>query len=270
MKKSISVVIPNFNGESLLKQNLPSVFEALSFASLEYEVIVSDDASSDNSILFLEKEFPEIKIVKNSKNQGFSKNINAGIQVATKDLVFALNSDVKLTKDYFVPILKYFDAEDTFGVMGRIVGLDNDIIQDSAKFPQLKGFNIKGTVNYLIENVDENFWIPSFFLSGANALIDRKKLQLLHGYDEIYSPFYFEDVDLSIRAWKLGWKSYYEHNSICRHPNSITITKYNKKKVVKVIATRNKYMLHALHLEGNKLFLWNTQLFLTQIFRSPL
>ena len=79
MVSSISVVIPNYNGALLLKQNLGSVITALQETGLKYEIIVSDDDSTDESVSFLKKNYPEILVIKNSSNRGFSKNINSGI-----------------------------------------------------------------------------------------------------------------------------------------------------------------------------------------------
>jgi len=264
---SISVVIPNYNGKKLLEENIPGLIAALKKSGQEYEIIVSDDASTDDSLLFLRKYYSFINIIESDYNKGFSTTMNRGIKQAKKDLVLILNSDVKLTEDFFVPQLRYFEMPDTFGVMGRIIGTENDKIQDGAKYPSMRGLTIKGTVNYIPkENSGKN--LPSLYLSGANALADRKKLQELGGFDEIYSPFYSEDLDLSLRALRLNWKCYYEHNAICRHPASTTIAKYHKRRKIKIIYTRNKLIFHSIHLEGNLFLLYRIKIFFELIFRT--
>lgn len=260
MNKEISVVIPNYNGKSLLEVNLPSVMKALALIPGNHEVIIPDDASKDDSLIFLNNNYPEIIIVENKTNKGFSPNINSGIFRATKDLVFALNSDVLLTENYFEPLMKYFDDENVFGVMGRIVDMDGDKIQDGAKYPDKKGFKIKSTLNFLPVNANGNCKIPTFFMSGANSLMDRKKLFQIGGYNELFAPFYVEDVDLSLRAWRMGWKCYYENSSICKHPNSVTIGKHSRKDFVKIISIRNQIILQEFHLEGLALMGWRVQL----------
>ena len=257
-KKSISVVIPNYNGHELLDANIPTVYEALQTAGVDYEFIVVDDASTDDSVAFLKKKFPQIVVLVNEVNQGFSPTINRGVMAATKDLVFALNSDVKLTVDYFLPLFKYFGKDNTFGVMGRILDMSGEKVQDAAKYPQQKSTKkIKSTTDFILEPMPKDFWIPTLYLSGANALVDREKMQELGGFDEIYAPFYVEDVDLSLRAWRLGWTCYYEHEAICHHPESVTIANYHKKRKIYVISARNKLILHALHLSGTSKFIWN-------------
>jgi GT2 family glycosyltransferase len=257
LKKSVSVVIPNYNGVGLLRQNLPMLYEALQAAGLAFEIIIPDDASTDDSLVFLQQHYPDIKVVAHTRNQGFASNINAGIRIAAKDLVFLLNSDIALTPDYFKPLLAYFDDPSTFGVTGRILGMDSDKIQDGAKYPSYHFGEIRSTGNFLLqEPVEPGCKIPTFFMSGANILADRRKLWELGGFNERFSPFYSEDVDLGLRAWRLGYACYYEHRAVCRHPNSVTIKKYNSRRKVRIIAKRNKFYLHYLHLDNLELFYW--------------
>lgn len=264
MKHSISVVIPNYNGRDLLETNLPSVYAALKFSGIsDFEIIIPDDASTDNSINFIKTNYPEIILVENKINKGFAGNTNTGIKRSRKDLVLILNSDVKLTDDYFSPLLKYFDKPDTFGVTGRIIGLDFDKIQDAAKYPKYIFGSISSTTNYICKTRSSLY---SFFLTGANALIDRKKLIELGGFNELFNPYYGEDVDLGLRAWRLGYKCFYEHNAICRHPNSATIKKEPPEKI-KIISSRNKMYLHFIHLNGIELAFYLLKLFLKTILK---
>jgi len=265
MKLSISVVIPNYNGKDLLETNLPSVYNALQSTGIsDFEIIIPDDASTDSSVNFVKINYPDIILVENEINTGFAGNINTGIKRSQKDLVLILNSDVKLKEDYFSQLLKYFDKPDTFGVTGRIVGLDSDKIQDGAKYPKCFFGNIASTTNYICKT---RLSLYSFFLTGANALIDRKKMMELGGFDEIFNPYYGEDVDLGLRAWRLGYKCYYEHNAICRHPNSATIKKEPPQKI-KTISSRNKMYLHFIHLNNFELIFYLTKLLFKTILKT--
>ena len=265
--KGISVVIPNYNGEKLLPEILPALFRALALSFLSFEVIVCDDASTDGSISFLENNFPSVKILSSTSNKGFAPTINKGIAASQYDLVFLMNSDLKIEGDYFRPLLRYFDRKDTFGVMGRIIGWNDDTIQDGAKFPSYHGVKIKTTGNYIATNPDPQDWLYSIYLSGANALVDRDKLMELNGFDEIFAPYYIEDYELSLRAWRVGWKSYYEHFSVCRHQTSTTIKNKSKKNKINRIYYRNKLLLHDLHLPSNKKKIWYLQLIPETIIR---
>lgn len=267
MGKSISIVIPNYNGKHLLQKNIPFVFRALTYSNIiDYEIIISDDNSVDDSVLFIKQNYPSIILIENSINKGFSGNVNSGIRLATKDLVLILNSDVQLSDKYFVPLLSFFNKSDTFGVMGKIIGLETDKLQDAAKYPQYFFGNINGTTNYFSH---KQISLYSFFISGANALVDRKKILAIGCFNEIFNPYNWEDVDLGIRAWRLGFKIYYESSSYCRHPNSATIKNEPNKKV-KVISKRNKMYLHYLHFTGFELIYFMIFLILKTIFKTIL
>ena len=111
------------------------MIEALIHVGIPYEIIVVDDISTDESVNYLHEFFKEIIVLQNETNTGFAATINKGVFIAKLSHLLLLNSDVKLSKSYFVPLIKYFDKPDTFGVMGRIIGWDNDTIQDGGKYP---------------------------------------------------------------------------------------------------------------------------------------
>lgn len=262
---SISVVIPNFNGKGLLEKNLPSVFVALKNSGIEFEVIVSDDGSTDNSVQFLKAFYPQITLVENRKNSGFSSNVNSGLRAARYDLVLALNNDVSLAPDYFKPLLYHFESKDTFGVMGALLAPDSDLVTDGAKLAEQSPFGvIRSTKNILRLDGGALF---TFFLSGANALMDRQKLAVLGYFDEIFNPFYNEDVELSLRAWRLGWKCIFEPNAHAYHACSSTIRSVADRARIRRISLRNRFILHDIHLESHKRTLFFLKLFLDVLLR---
>ncbi len=262
-KKTLSIVIPNYNGRKLLQTYLPFTFTAADNAGVAYEVIVVDDASTDESVSYLKAEYPQVKLLVNEQNSGFSYTCNQGIAAAKNELILILNSDVKLLPDYFERQFKYFDADDTFGVMGRIIDMDGDGIQDAARLPKFNGLKLKTDYFYYTDNEADRLY--TFYLSGANALIDADKLKEIGGFYELFSPFYCEDMELSLRAWKLGWKCYYEHNAVCRHQVSATTKGLKKPKWIKTTYYRNRFYMHALHLNGVALLAWYIQITLIDL-----
>ena len=243
---SISVVIPNYNGSKIIIETIYCVINALETSQIfDFEVIVSDDASTDNSIEILQANFKNIIIVQADVNTGFAGNVNRGISKSQKELILLLNSDVHLTEGYFKTLTPLFSNETTFGVMGAIKDVKTLEYQDGAKYPKMFLYNIESNQNIMSE--DEI--LPTLFLSGANALIRARYLKKLGGLCELFNPYYSEDVELGIRAWRLGWELYFQPKAICFHETSSTIKKINSQKV-QLIAKRNKYILHTLHLQG--------------------
>jgi GT2 family glycosyltransferase len=263
IKKSISIVIPNYNGKHLLKEYLPYAIQAINNTGTPYEIIVVDDCSTDDSVKLIQTDFPQVKLILNHQNRGFSYTCNVGIEASQYELIFLLNSDVKLTPDYFERQWKYFSMPDTFGVMGRIIDMEGDHIQDAARMPKFNGLKLK--TSYFFYSNDTGDRLYTMYLSGANALIDAEKLKELGGFDEIFSPFYSEDMELSIRAWRLNWKCYYEHNAVCRHRLSATTRNYKTPQWVKRVYFRNRFYFHVIHFNSLAAFAYYCQITLIDL-----
>lgn len=262
---SISIIIPNYNGAHLLQKTINCAYTALQTSNIQnYELIIADDASTDNSVLFIKQHYPQVILIENKQNKGFASNTNSAIAQATKNLILILNSDVYLQPNYFTTLLPYFNNPTTFGVMGKITNDTQTKVQDTAKYPAYTFANIVATKNY---ETTDNISLYSFYLSGANALVCRKKLQILQGFNAIFDPYYSEDVDLGIKAWRCNYKLYYEPTAVCVHLNSDTIKKQPSNKV-KIIAKRNKFFLHYLHLNGVELYYFILKIIIKTFFRT--
>lgn len=257
------MVLPNFNGRNLLEAFLPYTFQALENSGVPYEFLIVDDCSTDDSREFIAANYPQIKFLENPANRGFSYSCNRGIQEAKNPIVFLINSDIKLSPDYFEGQLEYFEDSETFGVMGKILNQDGSKVEIGAKIPRRMGKYLKTDLQYL--PCTNSKTAPTLFLSGANALIDRNKLLELGGFDELYSPFYSEDLDLGIRAWRMGWKCYFHEQSTCYHLGSATMKSQVQKEWVKTVYFRNRMLFHAIHLDSKELLLWKTQTILLDV-----
>ena len=243
----ISVIIPNYNGAELLINNIPSVIRELENYP-DSEIIIVDDASTDNSLAVVKKYFPAVRILSNAENFGFARSVNNGIKASKSDLVLFLNNDISLDNDFFIHQVPYFRQEDTFGVMGAIKAEESGRIQEGLKYPYFTFSEIRYK-DLDVPDSHHGHWIPTLYLCGGNALIDRKKLLELDGLSLRYEPFYNEDLDLSLRAWMRGWKCYYEPRSSCIHRRSVTIRKYYDERFIHRISRRNRLMLNYLYLD---------------------
>jgi len=239
----ISIVIPNYNGEKLLKDNLPSVIAALDYWGGAYEVIVVDDCSTDGSRQMLSEQFPQVKTIVNSRNSGFSKTCNAGMSVVKHQMALCINSDVNVDLNLIAPLLKHFEDEDVFAVTPTILAEREGRNQGVVVGLYAKGFLKGGFAPIKVKHeLRENL-----YAIGACVAYDMAKFRALGGYAEIYTPYLFEDVDLSYRAWKRGWKSLYEPATTVRHFSSATIGR-TKSRVKRTIYFRNRFLFHWINL----------------------
>lgn len=232
-----SVVIPNWNGRELLEKNLPSVL-ACGFD----EIIVVDDASNDTSIDYLAGNFPQVRIVKHQKNLGFVDSVNDGVKVSSGDLIFFFNLDVKPEKINLKSITKHFSDKDLFAVSLHERGY-------SWAAPKIDG--------YILHNpgVESDTIHSSFWASGGSSVVRRKIWDELCGFDLMLRPFYWEDVEISIRAWRRGYKILWDPTQVVSHEHEGSInTKNFKEKWLNWVKERNQLLVTWKHLPLGLLF----------------
>lgn len=217
-----SIIIPNFNGEELLKNNLPAVL-----LTKPSEVIVVDDGSSDGSLKVLET-FRGIKVLKHSHNLGFVRAVNYGVGQAEGDVVILLNNDVKPEQYFLDPLVEHFHDENVFAVSCAEGGYS----WAWAKFKD--GFVLHG------QGANTTSAHVSFWASGGSAAFSKEKWLKLGGMDELYKPFYWEDIDISYRAQKRGWKVIWEPRSKVVHSHESTIGRYYSRSFIDYISQRNQ------------------------------
>jgi len=233
----ITLIITNWNGKDLLRECLPSILKAVDFDSKRsYEILVVDDFSSDDSLKILEEEFPEVTRLKTPFNMGFQRANNHGIEQARSKLVMPMNNDIKLDEDALFFLAEHFKKENVFSVSGKFFGFDGKTFL----YGNRGGYFRNGHF-YLYEKAadDES---QTLFACGGAFMVDRKRYLELGGFDNLYHPLYYEEIDLSYRALKRGWAVHYEPKSIAYHKVQSTITKQEKKRSIELISARNNYL----------------------------
>jgi GT2 family glycosyltransferase len=207
MNLSVSVVIPNWNGVYLLKKHLANVIKASPAA----EIVVSDDQSEDGSVDYLRKNFPSVKVVARSRRGGFASNVNTGVNKATGDIVVLLNTDVEPESGYLKNLLMHFSDPKVFavGCMEKSAENGKTVLRGRGIAHWQKGFYVHSR-----GEVDE---YDTAWVSGGSGAFRKSMWDELGGMDTLYNPFYWEDIDLSYRARKAGWKTLFEAGSIVHH-----------------------------------------------------
>ena len=247
----ISVVIPNYNGRELLKANLPVVLNESNGA----QIIVVDDASLDDSVALIKKNFSQVKIVEKKRNSGFSSTVNLGVKNALGELIVLLNSDVYPRKDYLKPLLPYFNDPGTFAV-----GMLHENIENQKVIKRGRGeaWFKRGFLVHRRGEIDKN---DTFWVSGGAGIFRKEIWNALGGLREIYDPFYWEDIDLSFRAVNAGYKIFFEPKSVIVHKQSVgAIRSKYSPSIIKTIAYRNQFLFVWLNYGKTKYilnhFLW--------------
>lgn len=239
----ISIVIPNYNGEALLKNNLPKVFSSLE--GYISEVIVVDDASTDASVEEIKNYIEENKnkqacslvLLENNKNLGFSSTVNKGVKAAKGEIVVLLNTDVGPEKNFLESLVLHFKDPQIFGIgcldksyeKGKIVERGRGVGKWS-----------RGFLAHSRGEVDKK---NTLWVSGGSGAFRKSIWEKLGGLNELYNPFYWEDIDLSYRALKSGYKVLFEKKSIVNHEHEKgTIKRTYSKFKIKTTAYRNQFI----------------------------
>ena len=237
MKPEITLIITNWNGSKLLRECLPTVLEAVRFDHHHfYEVMVIDDCSNDNSLGILADEFPEVRTEQTPQNLGFQEANNYAVKLAESKIVMPMNNDIKLDPKALHYLAQHFDNKDTFAVSGKIFAFD----QTTFLYGNRGGYFQKGHF-HLYEKPPEDD-SQTLFACGGAFMVNRQKYLDLGGFDSMYHPLYYEEIDLSYRALKRGWRVHYEPQSIAYHKVQATITRQEKLRRISLISARNNYL----------------------------
>ncbi len=219
-KYKISVIVVNYNVEFFLEQCLNSVKKALE--NVSGEVFVVDNNSIDGSVEMVRLKFPEINLIANKDNRGFSKANNQAIEISQGDYILLLNPDTVVEEDTFLKVISFMDNHPDAGGLGvRMLDGKGVFLPESKRglptptvafykifglsklFPKSKKFG-----QYHLGHLNELETNEVDILSGAFMLMRKEALNKVGLLDETFF-MYGEDVDLSYRIQKGGYKNYY-------------------------------------------------------------
>lgn len=215
------------------------------------EVIVMNDFPGENITDPVLKIYPEAIIINNEKNLGFAGNVNTGVLKAKREFVFLMNSDVVLIDNSFLTALKHFEENnDLFAVGFAQIEKDGKIVGANRAYFQ------NGLINHSYQLVaSHQQLISNFWAEGGSSIFNKKLFIGLGMLDELFNPFYWEDIDLSYRAWKVGYRILYDPNIKVEHHHESTIGKYFDKSKILKTAFRNQLIFHWKNLTDKDLIL---------------
>ena len=207
----LSVIIVNYNVRYFLELCLESVQVALT--GIDSEVIVIDNNSTDDSCEMVKALFPDVILIQNAKNVGFSKANNQGVDLSKGEYVCILNPDTIVAEDSFTKILTFATNKDNLGIVGckLIDGTGCFLPESKRNLPVVKVAiqKMRGNATYYYANdIKEDEIAKVDVLVGAFMFMKRAVYQDLEGFDEDYF-MYGEDIDLSYKAQKRGLDNYY-------------------------------------------------------------
>jgi len=251
----LAIVILNWNGQEFLSQFLPALVQY----SPEYaEIIVADNASTDNSVSFLSTNFPNIRIIQNNENGGFSKGYNDALSQVDAEYYCLLNSDVEVTEHWVEPVISLLDNNpDVAVVQPKLLSYKNkqqfEYAGACGGFIDYLGYPFcRGRVfEYLETDTGQyNDAIEVFWATGAALFVRSKVFHTLNGLDELFFA-HMEEIDFCWRVKNAGHKIMVEPKSVIYHVGGGTLPKNVSKKTY--LNFRNNLFLLLKNLPKNKL-----------------
>lgn len=232
---SVSIVILNWNGKAFLEKFLPFVLQS-SYANKT--VVVADNASTDDSVNFVQNRFADVKLWVNSANDGFAGGYNKALQQINSKYCVLLNSDVEVTEHWIEPVIALMEADEKIAACQpkilsyhqkntfEYAGASGGWI-DAMGYPFSRGriFDVCET-----DKGQYNSAIPCFWATGTAMFVRTEIFKQLGGFDEYFFA-HQEEIDLCWRMQLAGYKVFVEPASAVYHIGGGTLPKHNSRKV---------------------------------------
>jgi GT2 family glycosyltransferase len=262
-RHTVSLLVLNYNGIQHLRESLGSAVRAAARVTPAVPVVLVDNCSTDGSVDFARREFPQVEIVIAPWND-FLFSLNAVARRRQEDILIVLNNDMRFDEDFIAPLVAHFDDPDVFAAGAAILTWDGSADTIGPRCAHLRRC-------WFYKWWSDQCRAPALTLDvcGGAAAFRRSMFNELGGFDPMYRPGYYEDLDLSYRAWGRGWKTVYEPRSRVFHKESATmLARYGDAGKARILY-RN-HLLFTLKNIGGPSFLAGFFLLLPYRVLSPL
>lgn len=270
-KYDLSIIIVSYNTCSLIVKCIESIYKFSE--NLTIQILVSDNASSDNTVETLENAFPEVSILKNSRNLGFAAANNRAINYSKGRFVLFLNPDIIVVEPVFKKMIEFLETNEDAGIVGcKLLNSDGSIQKSFFdNFPTLTNRFLEAI--YMEKLFDKQSRHVAIFntskkvaaIVGACILMRKELIEELGGFDESFF-MYCEDMDLNYRVQKLGYNIYFLGNIVMFHYQGAS-SKVKKSYFEKVLTKESVYKYFLKHYGKTRATLYKFSMVAGSIFR---
>ena len=215
--RSACVLVLNYNGQDHLEACLASLERAAERHRGGCAVVCVDNCSTDGSMALVRRRFPKVEVLVAERND-FLFSLNAVAESRREDIVIVVNNDMRFDDDFVVSLLPHFDDPAVFAAGAAILTWDGAAHTVGPRCARLERGWFHKWWRY-----DRQEPALTLEACGGAAAYRREMFVALGGFDPLYRPGYYEDLDLSFRAWARGWKVAYEPRSIAYHKESASM-----------------------------------------------
>lgn len=250
MTRPVSVVMPSLDDLDLFELHLPALFAELEKHDADDELVVVDDTGRNVLAPALAQRWPAVRVVAMQANVGFARAMRAGIEAARHELVFLMNPDVKVRRGFLEPLVACMAEADVWAVVPRILlGGQEGKIESWAFLSERNGLieldqpGLRGMADARSLRLE-----PVAFAVGGACLYRRSDF-LATGFDPLFEPFYWEDIDYSWVGWRRGKRVLYQPASVVEHQHRGTIGRRVPAAFVRAMVERNRLLFAWKHLD---------------------
>jgi len=252
----LSILLPALDDRALLAEALPLILAEASASGLDWELLVVDDTGRDALSEWLGREFPEAQCLAREENGGYAAATLSGARAVRGDVLCVLNPDVRIQPGFFAPLMERLEESDVFAV-APLVLRDGELTDESLPhLVQEKGAVVIRRAADVEPGVSapgyEDGYPVAFALGGAFC-VRRVEFLAQTGFDSLFEPFYFEDVDLCWSAWRSGRSVVVDPRAVAEHSNRGTIGVHVPEKLVRASIEKNRHLFAWKHLDGEAL-----------------
>ena len=213
---SCAILVPSWNGVRHLELLLPTLREAAHRYPGDVATVVVDNRSTEADVEWIRAHHPECDVVVAERND-FLFSLNAVAAERREDVIVVLNNDMRVEPDFLEPLVRHFADPDVFAAMARIMDWEGRVQTTGQRIMWTRHFWF-----YKAWRLEEPGPCYTVEASGGATAYRRAAFVELGGFDPLYRPGYYEDLDLSYRAWMRGWRSVFEPASVVYHRVSAT------------------------------------------------
>lgn len=213
------LMVLNYNGREFLEECFSTLLQAARRSPEPCSVVCVDNRSTDDDVRWMGEYFPGVEVVVAERND-FLFSLNEIVRSRREDIVVILNNDMRFDPDFVAPLLARFADPDVFAANARIVDWDGSETQNAPRRARLDNFWF-----YKWWDCDARTAAYTVEAGGGASAYHRERFVALGGFDDLYRPGYYEDFDLSYRAWERGWTSVFEPASLIYHRVSASMVR---------------------------------------------
>ncbi len=250
----ISIVIPSLFDTKQLERSLPPLIQETEERAAGDQILIVDDTGNNLLAPWAKEEFPGVQVHALPKNTGFAAALTAGIEACEHELVFCMNPDVVVREGFLAPLVEAIQPADVHSVVPRIL-----LMGDEERIESINSFQFTHGLSAISQPAlqgrakafrHEETTVP--FAVGGAMLLQRSEFLEGAGFDPLFAPFYWEDVDLGWMAWRAGKRVIYVPEAVVEHHHRGTIKSRVQADLVRAMIEKNRLLFQWKHLDDDE------------------